>query len=430
MKRLLYIVGIISLAVSCSKQSEPMMVNESLQVQSPASTRVSLSDGINAVWNKGDKVSVFYEGGANEMWEYTGEDGARKGTISHEGQTNRVGLGSFTALWPYDSGASISGTVVSTTVPATQQSTPASYSWAMLLSTTTDNSLSFQYANTFVRLGLKGAGSIKSLELKGNDNETLSGECNVDVSGPVPEASFTSGASGKSVTISNGDSVLSNITDAETDFWIATLPGTFEKGLTITVTMASGGTEDVTISGPISLKAGEVLCVHASLLGYETITLDFVNNAGAFSPILPPTSGLSTSEGTHTFTCASGKYSLTFHPAYDSNWYGYGYYDHADYGRSLLLGRKGAWIKLPVISGSALCEVEYVAGSTSGYPFISDDSSDPFNHMVSNQINATVGYTSYIMTVEQPVKNKQYYLVVGSGNLLMKSMTLRYTADN
>ena len=426
MKRLLHIISILLLAVACNKEGAPAWVIETLSVNSPDATRVHLVDGVNAVWNAGDKVSVFYNGGNNECWDYTGADGAFKGTISHEGNTWRVGNGRFTALYPYDGGASISGEVLTTTVPAVQEWNPSSYSWALLVSSTDDASPQFSYAFAFVRLSLSGLGTVRSVSLRGSDNEPLAGPATVDISGSAIQSAYGGGTT-KEITVKKADnSVLASLGTDETDLWFGLLPGTFAKGLVLTVTLESGNTEDVNVSGPAVLKAGEDFCVHARLCGTETITIDFVNKASYFSPLLPSTGNLSTSEGTHTYDNGNGTYSLTFHPAYDSNWYGYGFYDHIDYGRSLLIGRKGGWIKLPVLTGYALLEAEYTAGSLSGHPFLSDSPSDPFNHMLSNQVGDTTGNTNYNMMVGNPVKNKQYYLVVGAGNLLMKKLILRY----
>lgn len=410
---------IVILLAACNKNVGQECVTEILQVGSPA-TRVVLLDGVNAVWNAGDQVSVFYNGGVNECWDYVGADKAAKGQIQHGSTIDRVGLGEFVALWPYDDGASISGDVVSTTVPAVQTYKANSYSWGLLVSKTLDNSLDFSYATAFVRLSLSGMGAVTQVELSGNDGEILAGVAGVDVSGPAPVASVMNGT-GK-LTLRNGDnSVMANLGDTETDFWIGLLPATFSKGFVLTVTMEDGGTEEIQVSGPVSLSAGEAFCVHASIFGFETVSIDFVSTPGAFSPLLP--SSVVATEGTHIY---NGTYALTFHPDADSGTYGYGYYTHPEFGRSLLIGKTGAWISLPVKTGYALFEVEYVSGSLSGHPYLSDNVLDPSNHMLSNQIGDTTGNTSYSMTLDHPVRDKQYYIIVGAGNLLIKKMLLRY----
>ena len=409
MKRLFYLIPLILSVTGCHRDGAPATVLETLKVDGPSTTRVHLLDGVNAVWNSGDKVSVFYNGGENEQWDYTGADGSAKGTISHEGTAWRVGNGRFTALYPYDSGASVSNDVIATTVPAVQEYVPSSYGWALLASSTEDASLHFNYASAFVRLTLSGTSKVKRLTLKGNNGEALAGPATVDISGNSPVAAYGSGTT-QEISVGTGDSVLATVSADGTDFWFGLLPVIFTKGFTITVTLESGSEEEYYVSGPVSLQAGVAFCVHGRLLGFETLTFEFVKKASSFTPLLPATGSLSTSNGTHSY----------------SAWYGYGFYDHAEYGRALLLGRKGAWIKLPVLSGYALYEAEYEAGSTSGHPYLSDNSSDPANHMLTSQVGDTTPGTNYSVTLDNPVSGRQYYLVVGSGNLLMRKLILRY----
>lgn len=384
---------------------------ETLEVRGPVQTRVSLVDGIHAVWNTGDKLSVFYDGGDNEQWEYTGADGAASGTIRHGGTSGRAGTGRFTAVWPYDSGASISGDVVSTTVPAAQAYRCGSYGWALLVASTTGTTLDFKYATAFVRLRLLGSGSVTGISLQGNDNEVLAGVATVNVAASSPAVSLSSGT--KTLSLSNGGTALETLSSAPVDFWLALVPGTYSNGVTLTVTMDTGHTEVFQVSEEVTLLSGEVLCLYGDV--YESIEVDFTSTV--FTPSL--SNSLSHEQGTHSFSYGGTEYSLTFHPAYDATSYGYGMYLG-----SFLIGRKDAWIRLPVKTGYALSEVEFQATGTSGAPYISDNTSSPTQ--LSNKISSSVVDSWYSLRVENPIKNKQYYLMVGSGNLRMGKMVLKY----
>ncbi len=418
MKRVVCIVALMLLAFSCRKEQAP--VCEVLNVEHPCTvTRVSLSDNVNAVWNAGDKLSVFYNGGINEQWEYTGSDGAFKGTISHEGNSDRVGLGRFVAVWPYDAGNGINGDVVSTVMPAVQEYKPSSFGWALLVSKTEDSSLRFEYATGFVRVSLSGIGKVRSVSVRGNDREILAGHASIDVSGSRPQASISSSTGAKTLTVKDGYNVLETLSDEATDFWIAMIPGTFHAGLTVLVALDDGSTKELGISGPVTINAGEVVCVYGRIFGYETITADFtVGNA--FSPALP--GSVVTTEGTHTFSSGDRRYSFTFHPVvYSSGIWGYGTYEG-----SLLIGRNDSWIKLPVLSGCALYEVEYLSADASGGPFLSDTTVSPSSRKLSNQIDDASPDNWFSVTVRQLEKEKQYYLVVGKGNLRIKQIILKY----
>ena len=417
MKRFLCISTVFLLALACSREN--VSIREELRAESPLCTRVSLSDGVNAVWNSGDKLSVFYNGGVNEQWEYTGDDGAFKGAISHNGNADRVGLGRFVAMWPYDSGAGISGDVVSTTVPAVQEYRKSSFGWALLVSKTEDNTLRFEYATGFLRISLRGIGKVKSVSVKGNGGEVLAGTAKVDVSESKPVACLTSQSGSKTLTVKDGYNVLETLSEEAKDFWIAMLPGTFTAGLTITVTLDGGNTKELGVSGPVTIGAGEVLCVYGRIFGYQTVSADFTN-INAFSPAIP--GSIVTSEGTHNFSSGDGRYSFTFHPVeYANGFWGYGMYEG-----SLLIGRNNSWIQLPVLPGCALYEVEYQAAGTSGGPYLTDTTVNPSKHKLSNQIDESTPGDWYSVTLSKLEKDKQYYLVVGKGNLRIMQIVLKY----
>ena len=46
--------------------------------------------------------------------------------------------------------------------------------------------------------------------------------------------------------------------------------------------------------------------------------------------------------------------------------------------------------------------------------------------MLTSQVGDTTPGTNYSVTLDNPVSGRQYYLVVGSGNLLMRKLILRY----
>ena len=416
MKKSLILLSIVLLVAGCNKEQEIETVIETLEIKKPAEVKVHLTDGINAVWDAGDKVSVFFNGGSNECWNYTGADGAAQGTITHEGTSYRVGSGTFTAVYPYDSNASMTSNAITTTIPANQTFRSNSYGWALMVSSTEDASLYFSYACAFIRLSLSGVGSVKSVSVKGNNQENLSGTTTINLTGDVPTSTIISG--NKTVTLANNNQTLANLGKDETDFWIALAPGTYSKGLTLTVTMANGSTEIVNVTGPVSIGEGEVLCVHSCLYSYLSLSVDFTKRTN-FTPNLP--SSVVSTENTYSFTSGGSTYSITCHPTEGRN--------HGTYEGTYLIGFGGAWIKLPVVSGYALHEVAYQTSGQAGQPYLSKTNSDP--KAVSNQIpdKTTVGET-YTMTLRESVPNQQYYLIVGAGNLRMSNMTLRYVAGH
>lgn len=418
MKKILIPIITLLAAISCQKGGDgKLTVKESLEAWSGVLSKVSLIDDVNAAWNTGDQLSVFYEGGSNELWQYNGPDGEMKGTITHQGSSDRVGSGRFVAMYPYYRDASISGDVITTVMPAVQEYKPMSFGWALMVSATTGNSLAFKYATSFVRVSLHGKGNVKSVMIKGNSNETLAGPVSVDISGETPVATLTSASGSKTITLKKGYEVLEDLGDSEKHFWLAMIPGTFEKGFTITVTQESGSIDEFPVSGPVTLNAGEVFCVHCYMMGLDNISVDFTSTTG-IDPALPKS--ISTTGGTHSFLFAGNTYSLEFHPVqYGTASYGYGMYEG-----TLLIGRNDSWIKLPVRQGYALVEVEFVSSGTGGSPYISVSGTNPSE--ASNKLSGLSVGSTFCMTITNPVKNRQYYLMVTSGNLRIEKMTMKY----
>jgi hypothetical protein len=417
MKKVLIVISIMLLA-SCARESASVPVRETLQISGTA-VKAHLVDGVNAVWDAGDHVSVFFEGGANERWDYTGADGASRGSISHEGTAYRVGSGRFTAVYPYDSGASMSQDVITTTIPASQTFRTSSYGWALMVSSTDNASLQFRYACSFIRVCLRGAGAVKNIQVQGNNNEMICGTAKVNIAGSTPSTTVSAG--GKVITLSGTSSTMESLSkDAEKDFWIGLAPGSYSKGLTITVTLANNSTETISMSDPVTVGCGEVVSVHGLVYSFMTLSVDFTNKNNV-SPALPTTA--QTTDGNYSFTSGGTSYTLTFHPGSGRNYMFY----NAEGFPGLLIGMGGAWIKLPVIEGHALYEVEYRSAGASGSPYISSDGTNPVR--VSNQL--TAGLTqgeNYTMTLYETESGKQYYLMVGSGNLRIAVLTLRYIA--
>ena len=416
MKKIVILSISLLLVVGCDRERAIETVTETLEIMRPAEVKVHLADGVNAVWDAGDKVSVFFNGGSNECWNYSGADGAAQGTITHEGTSYRVGSGIFTAVYPYDSNASMASNIITTTIPANQVYRSSSYGWALMVSSSADASLYFSYACAFVRLSLSGVGSVKSVSVKGNNDENLSGTTSINMSDAAPTSTISSGS--KTVTLANNNQMLASLCEEETDFWVALAPGTYNKGLTLTVTMANGSSETVNVSGPVSIAEGEVLCVHSCIYSYLSVSVDFTKRT-SFTPNLP--SSTVTTENTYSFTSGGATYSITCHPTQGNN--------HGTYQGSYLIGSGTAWIKLPVVSGYALHEVSYQTSGQAGQPYLSKTNSNP--QPVSNQIPdmITAGET-YTMTLRELIPNQQYYIIVGAGNLRMSNMTLRYVAGH
>ena len=415
------------LAAGCTRENPvpaPSAQLESLEISGEVLQRVRLSDGINAVWSIGDQVSVFYNGGENECWDYTGNDGAATGTISHNGSSDRSGKGTFTALYPYDPDASLSGDILSTSLPAVQDYVPDSYGGALLAARTDNRSLRFHYACAFVRVRIWGYGEVAGVSLQTTAGEKLSGPVLVDL-GAQQLAAVPQGSSGADcVSLQGKDGATLETLHGDTrDFYLAVIPVSCTQGLSCTVSMKSGLSRTFPVSDPVTLTAGSIYDLSCNVVETSDIGLVF-SSKNATTPALPTSS--TKEDGTFSFTSGGADYQITLHAGPSTASYGYAF----AYGNCLLIGRAGAYISVPVRSGYSLYEVEYTAGSTSGKPYLTDKT-DGTGEMLSNPTFTTVADMSYPITLqklEQP--GKQYYMWVSTGNLRICAITFRYIKES
>ncbi|MBQ9549051.1 MAG: hypothetical protein IJV01_07870 [Bacteroidales bacterium] len=416
-EKYLLLAATLLLAGACAKTETAAPVTETLYAQAEGTVRVHLTDGINAAWNAGDKVSVFYNGGENECWEYTGKDGAASGPITHNGSSDRTGKGVFTALWPYDADAVMTGGELTTRIPATQPYVPDSYGWALLCSSTDGKTLNFKYACAFLRIRLDGLATVQRISLAGGAGETLSGAVTLIPAAVRPATTFT-GEGGKTLTLEKDGGAMAQLSGKACDFFMALPAGSYPEGLVVTVTLGDGSTRSFTLSGPLTLEAGTVAYMSGFLMQTDDIGVVF-NKKDAVTPSLPTTSP--TEDRTYSFTSGGASYQITLHAGTTGSSNGYLFYNNS----CLLLGRTGAWIKLPVRAGYALFEVDYEAGSTSGRPYITDKT-DGSGGLLSNQCYFTTAGQVCSMRLNEREAGKQYYFWVHTGNVLIRSLTMRY----
>ncbi len=218
-------------------------------------TKTALANGNSVVWSVGDQIAVFQ--GASAADRYVVNDdyvGSNKGLFeivemaggSQSFQTN-------VAIYPYEedlSCARLTGNegsyqITGVTIPAIQNYSPGSFAdesfpMAAVTEGLKDHNLSFRNLCGVLKLQLKGTAKVKTIELRGNDNEPLSGDATVIAysDGSAPMVTMSPDAS-PIVSLDCGAGVQLNETTA-TDFLIAIPPTAFEKGFTVIVLCTDG----------------------------------------------------------------------------------------------------------------------------------------------------------------------------------------------
>jgi hypothetical protein len=214
-------------------------------------SKTSLANGSSVVWSAGDQVAIFQGTSVADryqvMEDYVGTKNGTFAIVAKAEGTPASRLQTNIALYPYEDGLECTAVIedsevasykiTGVTTPTVQSYAAGSFSnesflMAAITDGLEDRTLNFRNLCGALKLQLKGSAKIKKIELKGNDDEPLSGQATVSIypDGTAPSITMSKDAS-TTVTLDCGDGVqLSE--DAATDFLITIPPTAFEKGFT------------------------------------------------------------------------------------------------------------------------------------------------------------------------------------------------------
>lgn len=249
-----FCMAALALAHSC-KEVGPEYPSEGTRVEFHAGncmlTRTQLSDGNSVHWVAGDEISVFDAAGTNNRF-LTGDSGQTAtfvGTVSSEG--------TYYALYPYSATASVSGAVISSSLPSRQDAVAGSFASGLNPSVAADdgnNNLLFKNACALVKftVGPDVSAEIVRASLSGNEGEPLAGPISIDASSlnpaAVPDANFAETVIDLAGPMGNGET-----------FCFVVVPGSLSSGLTISLYDSNGNVWKKRGGSPVELAAGHVL---------------------------------------------------------------------------------------------------------------------------------------------------------------------------
>ena len=229
-------------------------------------SRVQLAGG-ETVWNEGDRVSVFYRTTGNERWKFTGATGDTEGVLERmNGEASDTPIDKICAIYPYATRNAV-GTDGTFSFPLYVTRTYCKDSYGVgdnvMVASGDSGDLAFRNALGWIKVQLTGAETVKSIELSGNRNEPLAGTVTLNpdltVSGIADAVSY--------LTLDCGDGV--KLSETPTSFYFAVPPQTFEAGITITVSTASGEEKTEVTCNPISVSRNHI--VPMSERGYDDL---------------------------------------------------------------------------------------------------------------------------------------------------------------
>ena len=203
-------------------------------------TKTGLASDMKVVWSTGDKIKIFNAANPSGA-EFTLETGAGQATGTFSGTLS--GDGPFYAVYPYTSGAKLSGTSIITTLPQKQTYAANSFGTGANLAVangTTKDNLSFRNLCGVLSVTLTGSASIKQVNIYPKGTELLNGRVTVsgmDAEPSVAIAANSTGDTNHSLTL-NCSSVA--LTSAGTTFNLVVPVGALADGFTLEVIDAAG----------------------------------------------------------------------------------------------------------------------------------------------------------------------------------------------
>lgn len=263
--------SLLILAVGCQlEKREPLQRDDypqfiaSTEVFTPTSKTLMTPERL-VVWSAGDKVAVFQGSAfADEYMIDPSSVGKTEAALNivkeNDFKDKDYSIETNVAYYPYSSGLSLlesvydddlSYQIVGVDIPLDQEYTVKSFangSFPMVAVTDVleDHNLKFRNVLGAVKFQLTGNQKLMSIELKGNNDERLSGSATVTVvsdnSAPTIEMSSDSR---NSVILHCGNGVQLN-TDEPTEFILAVPPTEFANGFTVYFTDSKNNVTSIT----------------------------------------------------------------------------------------------------------------------------------------------------------------------------------------
>ena len=296
------------------------------------------------IWTSDDELSVFDSAGNNNEFAMDPDD---KGNAAAD-FTGSIAAGSTAqyAMFPYESGATIDGDIITATVKTSQSSSNAtSFGKSANLAIGKVAGSTTELKNTcgLIRFVVPNM-HVRSVKISCKEGENLTGKAKFDLSTGVPVLSEVVEGS-NSVTFGSSKILYAS------SFFACVLPGTYH-GINVTITMEDGTIKnmgDPESTAPLGVERAKVTDLGIlSVVADKVLTLNFFDNS-AFTSEIPASSP--TENGTTNYTDAEGNTYVLGITDYD----GGGKYFYSD-GKGLVFMKTGkAYLEAPTITGKHLC---------------------------------------------------------------------------
>ena len=283
-------------------------------------TRTYAENNKNLRWHEDDRLTAFYGNTLNRQYKFNGKTGDNSGSFSHVPSGDLETGNTFDriyAVYPYDETATITEEgVISLTLPAEQQYAENSFgkganTMIAVTENLEDTFLAFKNACGYLKLKLYApeGGVVKSIEVKGNNNEKIAGNATATIAfGEAPVVTMADGAT-TSVTLDCGEGIsLGKTAETATEFWVVIPEVTFTEGFCITITDLDNGktfiqTENCIV---ITRNAVQPMAVRECVMGEGPETWRIYYETYSGKTILPYESNLKSHIVSNTYADGVG----------------------------------------------------------------------------------------------------------------------------
>ena len=237
--------------ISDTNSSSAEKVKMEFKAGIDALSRTVLTTNNVVEWEEDDAISLFDSNGNNK---FTTSTGGSSVTFTGSAQNN---LEIYYALYPYNANAAISGSVITTTLPAEQVSFEGSFANMLnpsVAKSGSDKTLAFKNACALVKFTLQytGNNAIKKVIFRGNGGEALAGTIHIDALSATPSATVEAEFAETEVTL-NGE-----FTSGKT-YYFVTAPAELKNGLSLVFYDNRNKEWKRLGSNPVTLTAGHIL---------------------------------------------------------------------------------------------------------------------------------------------------------------------------
>ena len=304
-KLLLFVLAAMAFAACTQNEVEELTANradapETLTVGFEGDdTRIELNEVCKTVWSAGDEASVFYRSNANQRWAFQGETGDRIGTLKRVANAEATAQMTNVVVYPYNTNywLNYANGNIEATLPAVQSYKEGSYGadGNIMVAQSEFTQFSLKSVCGWLRVELTGEGEVvESVKVRGNNGEQVAGLIYVDtataeatLASEMGEASDEEQVGGIGGGLEFDDTIFTEVTldcgdgvelGAEaTAFYIALLPQTFEKGMTIDINYANAEPQTLVCESSITIRRN-----HISPIGIEASEEEDVVNSQIF----------------------------------------------------------------------------------------------------------------------------------------------------